>query len=141
MTDNKTTGEPTGKRSWRNFGITVAVIAVALVVMIMASPRGFETDLGKIGKGTPALVLVYDPNLVVSGEQVHELNQIRDEFEADVHFLLADVGYEQARTFIDNHRTHPGVMLFFSAQGELLTRLQAPMSAPVLREQLQALLN
>lgn len=136
MKDNQAGDQPAGKKSWRNFGITVAVIAVVLVVMIIASPRGFETDLTKIGTGTPALVLVYDPNLVVTGEQLHELNQVRDEFEPKMHFLLADVGYEQARVFIDAHNTHPGMMLVFSAEGELLTRLAAPVAAERLRQEL-----
>lgn len=136
MSDNKAGDQPAGKKSWRNFSIVVAVIAVVLVVMIIASPRGFETDLTKIGTGVPTLVLVYDPNLVVTGEQLHELNQVREEFEAPMHFLLADVGYEQARAFIDAHDTHPGMMLLFSPEGELLTRIAAPVAAERLRQEL-----
>lgn len=141
MSDNTAGDQLAGKKMWRNFGITVAVIAVVLVVMITASPRGFERDLTKIGTGVPALVLVYDPNLVVTGEQLHEFNQVREEFEASMHFLLADVGYEQARAFTDAYDTHPGVILLFSPEGEVLTRLVAPVPAERLRQELPSFLE
>lgn len=128
------------KRSWRGFIITVVAILVVLAVMILNSPRGFETDLTKIGSGQPALVLAYDPNLVVTGEQIHELNQVRDEFEPEMHFLLADVGYAEAREFMNKHQLSPGLMLIFSGEGEPLKRLQAPLAAEQLRSEIRATL-
>lgn len=129
------------KRSWRNFFITIAVIAVAVTAMIFTSPRGFDRDLDKIGAGQPALVLVYDPNLVVTSEQVSEMNQIRGELEERLQFLVADVGDAQARAFMSQYKVTPATFLIFAADGSLLKVVQERLSAEELEQQIRTALG
>lgn len=135
-------GEPVNKtRPWRGFAITVVIIAIAVAVMIFNSPRGFEVDLTKIGSGQPTLVMVYDPNLVISSEQIYEMNQMRDEFEAELQFLLADIGYPEAREFMEQYKARPAMLLIFAADGSHLKTLHAPLSAEQLSSEIRATLD
>jgi hypothetical protein len=62
--------------AWRRIAITVFVVALPGLV-VMSLPSGFDTDLSKIGAGKPAVVFVYDPNLLVSNQQTQELDAAR----------------------------------------------------------------
>lgn len=138
---SETDQEPTRKRPWKGAAITIAIIAVVVVLLVFNSPRGFDSDLSKIGAGQPALVLVYDPNLVVTGEQVHEMNMIRGDLEAQVQFLVADMGHPETKHFMSQHRVRPADLLIFDAEGSLLKVLQGPVAADKLADEVNKTLG
>jgi len=99
----------------------------ALIVLNL--PRGFDTDLSKIGAGKPALVFVYDPNLVVSNKQTGEMDKAREILADELHFLIADVGRPDAQQFMQQYQATPTQLLLFAADGDLLSRSKSLATA------------
>lgn len=118
-----------GTRKWRARVATVVFIAAMVAMVAWALPRGFDADLGKIGAGRPALVFVYDPNLVVSNQQTREMDKTREQLGDEVHFLVADVGRPDTQQFMRQHQATPTQILLFAADGSLLARTRSLMTA------------
>lgn len=128
--------ESHGRRSWRGPAITVVIIVAAIALMILNSPQRFDMDLDKIGAGQPALVLIYDGNLVVTAEQAHELNVVREDLNSDMAFLVADVSSPRSQQLMETYAAGPAAMLLFAADGQLIKKMQGPLSAEQLRMEL-----
>lgn len=137
-TENSSTNR--AARWWVRGGVA-AFIAVMVTLMIMNMPRGFDTNLTKIGQGKPSLVFVYDPNYVISNEQTQEIDQVRALAGDNVVFLLADLGREEARAFVKKYEAELAEILIFTGEGSLIRRLHAPMDADVLAMQMQEALG
>lgn len=120
----------TPPRSRTGMRIATAVfLAGLLALVVIALPKGFDTDLAKIGDGTPALVFVYDPNLVVSNRQTREMDAVRETLGATMHFLIADIGRPEAQRFMQQYQAEPTQLLLFAPDGRLLGRMQGLASA------------
>jgi hypothetical protein len=135
--------EPTQGKSRRNRALkriaTVAFVAALLGLAVMSLPRSFDTDLSKIGAGKPALVFVYDPNLVVSNQQARELDAARASLGDDaLHFLIADVGRPDAQQFMQQHQARPAQLLLFAPDGSVVGRMQAVVSSEQLVKSIEA---
>ena len=111
-------------RAWRRIAITAFLVAV-LGIVVMSLPKGFDTDLSKIGAGKPAVVFVYDPNLVVSNQQTRELNAVKESLGDALHFLIADVGRPDAQLFLQQHQARPTQLLLFASDGSMVGSMQA----------------
>jgi len=105
--------------------VTVLFIVAVLAMVVATLPRGFDTDLGKIGAGKPALVFVYDPNLMVSNQQTREMDALRDRLGDAVHLLVADVGRPEAQPFMQRYQADRTQVLLFAPDGRLAARMQA----------------
>ncbi len=127
---------PRAHRWWIR-GATTLFLAGVVALGVTILPRGFDTDLSQIGKGKAALVFVYDPNLVVSNQQTREMDKAREILGNELRFLVADIGRPATQQFIDQHRAKSTQLLLFAADGQVLGRLQALMTA----EQLVAVIE
>lgn len=126
-------------RSKTGTRLAIALFFIAVLVMVvMALPRGFDTDLGKIGAGKPALVFVYDPNLMVSNQQTREMDALRASLGDAVHLLIADVGRPEAQPFMQRHQADRTHVLLFAPDGRLAARLQALVTAEELQRAIAA---
>lgn len=74
--EKSTQGAAGRNNAWRHVA-TAVFIAALLGLAVLNLPRSFDTDLSKVGAGKPALVFVYDPNLVVSNQQARELDAVK----------------------------------------------------------------
>jgi len=92
-------------------------------------PKGFNMTHEQIGTGKPALVFVYDPNLVVSISQSEEMNKARDLLSDQVFFLFAKIGTPDGDQLITKHRASPSELLLFDPSGSLIKRQFALKSA------------
>lgn len=124
-------------RLWKRLA-TLAAVCALLAVALISLPRGFDTDLGRIGSGKPALVFVYDPNLVVSNQQTREMDKARERLGQDLHFLIADVGRPDAQRFLQQHDAKATQLLLFAADGRALGRLQSLVTEEVLVSAIEA---
>lgn len=116
-----------------HIGVAVALLAGLLLLVWQMLPRPFEGDLSVIGQGRPALVLVYDPNLVVSGDQASELDDARAALTPHMHLLVARVGYPEAASIIKRHAASAGTLLLFDGEGGLQQQLSPVVPAAELR--------
>ena len=128
--------KPNTKRSiWPKL-ITFTAIVLSVAVAVSLLPRGFSQDTSIIGKGTNAVVLVYDPNLVQSGETMLAMNVVRDEYEGRLEFIVANINTPPGRTFVHVHGLRPPALVFFGANGERLQILYSPQDGESLRNNL-----
>ncbi|MFY8135641.1 MAG: hypothetical protein ACOVKS_11615 [Aquimonas sp.] len=115
-------------KAWQRIAISAFLVAL-LALVVLSLPRGFDTDLSKIGAGKPAVVFVYDPNLLVSNQQTRELDAARESLGDAVHFLIADVGRPEGQQFLREHQASATQLLLFGPDGRVLDRLQALVSS------------
>ena len=108
----------------------MALFIVGMVALaVLNLPRSFDADLSKIGAGKPALVFVYDPNLVVSNKQTREMDKARKSLADEMHLLVADIGRPDTQQFMRQHQATPTQILLFAADGILLERTQSLVTA------------
>lgn len=117
----------------RRAAITVAILGALAAAVWWLLPQPYPADLSRIGQGRPALVLVYDGDLVVSGDQAAELDAARDALQPGMELLVANTGRPDAARFIAQHDARPGMLLLFDADGALIERLSPVVPAEKLR--------
>ncbi|GJL75217.1 hypothetical protein [Nitrosomonas sp.] len=128
--------KPVAKRNiWPRL-ITLTLIVAIAVFAVSLLPRGFSGDLSLIGQGTPVLLIVHDDNILQSGETMAVMNEIRDEYDERLIFLVADIQTPDGRTFADRHGLMPTALVFFSSSGERRQTLYSPQTAESLRREL-----
>ncbi|QYJ98130.1 hypothetical protein K0J45_02460 [Shewanella alkalitolerans] len=118
----------TKRGPWMAIGVSLAVVGlIALLLMMM--PKGFKATHEEIGKGTPTLVFVYDPNLAVSHTQTEQMNEARGHLGDNVLFLLARVGTPEGEQLIAKYRAGAAELLLFDGSGKLVKRQLAVQDA------------
>lgn len=119
----------------RTVRVLLVLIAVAtgLLLVWQLMPKPYSNDFSHIGSGRAAMVLVHDPDRVVSGEQMMALDDARDSLEQHWHLLVARTGHPDGAALIDRHGGRPGDLLLFAADGELLRRMAPPTTVDALR--------
>jgi hypothetical protein len=97
------------------------LIIVALPVLFVALiPRGYNSDLSRIGKNQPTAVLTHDPGFLASTQLMEGINGLRKDFEPAMQFLVADLNTPPGRKFAEEQSVSFGVLVLFDAQGRRL---------------------
>ena len=85
-------------------------------------PKSFKMTHEQIGRGKPALVFVYDPNLGVSTSQTEQMNKARDQLNDQVFFLIAQINTPEGDQLIAEHGAGTAELLLFDPSGRLIKR-------------------
>ncbi len=111
------------------------LVLVAFVAMMWAAfPPSYGTDLSLIGQGKPAIVLIFDKENVASMDLMEEFNQIRDDYEGKIEFLVADVGTAVGEQFSSAHNMGSASAVYFMGGGEKVIAFYGPQDRAVLRD-------
>ena len=125
--------KPHSRRNiWPKLIIFTAIV-LGIAVAISLLPRGFTQDTSIIGKGVNVVVLVYDPVLVQSEQTIIAMNEVRDEYEGRLEFVVANIHIPSGKTFADAHGVRPPALVFFAANGERLLTLYLSQDGKSLR--------
>ena len=116
--------------------ITISLILLTAIVAVSLLPRGFSDDISLIGKGTNALVLIHDNNILQSGETMVAMNAVRDEYAERLEFIVVDIKTPEGKVFSDRYSLQPAALVFFSANGEIRQTLYSPQTGESLRQEL-----
>lgn len=119
---------PTRKMPWMAIGI-VGALMLLFGLLLTLMPKGFTSDLEKIGTGKPAVVFVYDPNLVSGTTQTEQMNEARAHLGDNVHFLLARIATPEGEAFIAKHNARVTELFLFDPAGNLVKRQLAVIDA------------
>ncbi len=103
--------------------LTLVVLGIGVVLLVLMLPKAMlSSDLSQVGQGRPALVLVFENYSPASVDTIDLLKRVKAEHEDMLSFLVADIGAPEGRAFADRFRAGSGVLLSFSAQGQLLSQ-------------------
>ena len=107
----------------------------AMTALILSQlPSGsYSTELSRVGKGRPALVLAYDINSAGGMEVMKLMDALRDEYADRVEFLIADLGTPQGKQFANRHNGINGTVMFYSAKGTYVRTIHVPPNTEMLR--------
>lgn len=126
------------KKKWLLY---LAFTAAVLALIWSQLPRGpYSTDLSRIGQGQPAVVLAYDIMSMGGMEVMGMMDELRDEYEARIEFLVAPLGAPKVHEFGKRHGAINGTVLLFSAGGEAVGKVHLPANTAELEQALVGLL-
>ena len=97
--------------------------------MLTVMPKSIKMTHEQIGTGKPALVFVYDPNLVVSITQTEQMNTARGQLDDQLFFLIAKIHTPEGDQLIAKHNATASELLLFDSSGKLVKRQFALMDA------------
>lgn len=115
----------------------LAVIGLGYLLVVGVG-KPVSTDLSVIGQGKPVLVLVYENYAPRSTDALSRLQQVMDDYQAQLAFVVADLGVPQGRAFADRHQLAGGQALFLSHDGKPLQAMNIPTAEPELRSRLDS---
>jgi len=121
------------------------IILFAAIVILAFSwamlPQGYSTDTTKIGKGKPAVVIIYDANNAGSDHIMGSMTQVRGEFEGQIEFIIVDVNAPGGQGFANTNAVPAASALFLSGEGERITVVYPPQEAAVLNKLIRQAFN
>lgn len=100
-------------------------------------PRGFETDLSRIGTGQQALVLAHDHQRVDSVELMESLSELRERHPDLALYMVADLNTPRGRRFAENHDLDPATLVLFDRRGSPVARLRGTKSVSEIEQWLK----
>lgn len=107
-------------RNALRIAIVLLAIMALLVLFVALIPRGYDSDLTRIGKGQPTAVLTHDPGFLASGQLMEGINGLRKDFEPTTLFLVADLNTPQGKRFAEEQSVSFGVLVLFDSRGRRL---------------------
>ena len=110
----------------QNLLLTTLITAAILIGAWYMLPPGYSTDTTLIGKGKPAIVLIYDADNAASNALMEGFNQVRGDYQGRVEFLIVDVNAPGGRQFANTNAMATAGALFFSGEGRKITALYEP---------------
>ena len=97
--------------------VTMAGIVIAFAIMASLLPKGFSDDLSRIGRGTPAAVLIHNKNGVDSLNLMSRVDEVRHDFSGRLEVLIADVETDQGKLFMRQQQLGEIGLVLFAADG------------------------
>ncbi len=127
-------------RRWWPF-VIVLLIAAFIALAVSLLPRGYSQDFSVIGKGSNVMVLVHDHDVVQSMDTMNAMNEIRDEYEGRVKFLVADRYVPEGAQFAQAHGVGRIGIIFFAPDGDTIHILDTTQDTESLRKNLDQAFN
>ncbi len=116
--------------------ITFTLIFVVIVFAVSLLPRGFSQDLSLVGQGANVVILVHDNNVIQSADTMVAMNEVRDEYDGRVEFVVADIMTPDGKAFADRHNLQPTALVFFAGNGDRLNTIYTEQVGESLRNTL-----
>ena len=114
----------------------VIVLAGALIFSVLPM-AGYESDVGKVGQGRPAVVLAFENYAPASMDTMDAFGRVRRDYGDQIEFLVADLGSPRGRAFVERHNAHTGQVLTFRGDGTRVRVALLDGGEQALRERLQ----
>jgi hypothetical protein len=116
--------------------VTAAFLLLTAVLVVKILPHGYSDDLSLTGKGRPSLVLIRDKNAVQTYELIDVMNDIRDQYEGSVDFILTDFNTAEGRRFMDTTGAPRATLVLLDGQGQLVKVIYHPQTPATLKQEL-----
>ena len=100
--------------------ITIGIIVILLAIAFTLLPKGFSTDLTRIGKGSNVAVLAHSNKSVQSLNLTSLVGKIRGDYDNKIEFLLVDVNTQEGRSFMQQQQLEQTGLVLFAPDGKQL---------------------
>lgn len=127
------TVSPRSRPHWIKL-LFLVLLAGIVGLAIWNLPRGYSTDLSRIGQGGNVVVQVHDHGLVSSTTLMESLNKVRHDYEGVIEFVVADLQIPAGRAFAQTHHAEAATLLLFAPNGTSLGVVQGAHEPVVLRK-------
>lgn len=119
----------------RNWGIGAVVVAGAGYFSVNSvNATMAEHDLSRIGKGTPTVVQIHDPNCSLCQGLMREARAALKSFEDDqLLYLVANIKSDEGATLARIHNVPHVTLLLFNADGQLMRVMNGSQDRAVLK--------
>jgi len=107
----------------------------------MLLPRGFSDDLSLVGTGSGSVVLVNDKNLVAGQTTMELLNNIRSDYEPNIHFIVVDIATPTGQEFVRKQNAGVISLSFFGSDGRRVNLLESGVTEQKVRAVLNRMLS
>jgi len=131
-------GMPRGLK-WLIYLFITGLVAALIWSQLPRSP--YSTELDRIGRGQPALVLAYDIQSMGGMEVMAMMDDLRGEYADRIEFLVAPLGAPHGHAFGERHDAVNGTVVLFSASGEAVRTVHLPANTAQLQQALEGLLS
>ena len=119
-----------GMPLWGKWLAYLCVVAAVGILVWSQLPRGaYPTDLTRIGKGKPALVLAYDIQSMGGMTAMGLLDNLRGEYADRIEFLVSDLGVPEGRNFAQRYGAINGTVILLSGDGVHARTIHPPIAA------------
>ena len=115
----------------------VSIIAASALIFSQLPTQGFQSDLSKVGNGSPTVVLGFQNHSPVGIQAMDKVNQVRGDFQDRADFIIADLIENDGATFAEEHGTRDGYIGIFSASGDRQNVYEVPEDPQALRQILE----
>lgn len=121
---------------WARWTLTMGVLAGSALLILGLLPRGgLSTDLSRIGQGQPLGVVTYETAHPASMALMDVVNDFRAETRLDIDFVVAHLGSPDGDRFARRYgASSPGLLIFFTGEGERYAVLRVPETTAEIRE-------
>ena len=119
---------------WLKWLVIVMCIAVVAAILVQLLPKSaFPSDLGRVGQGQPALVMLREVH-IVGGDQVIDLmREIYPEYEDEFEFLVTQTGNPDGQSLANEYNLRDGFLVLFDAEGNMIDIMARPGTSSELR--------
>ncbi|MFK7853115.1 MAG: hypothetical protein AB8B79_03335 [Granulosicoccus sp.] len=116
-------------------GIVATVLALVVFGFFFFTNVGkpISSDLSIIGQGKPVLALAYENFSPTGGDALTHLQEIKNDYDSRLSFVIADLGTPQGRTIADRYRLRDGLAVFLDKDGQALLVTNIPADQRELR--------
>lgn len=120
-----------------NLAAIVLIVGGMTALIWSLLPPSYSMDLSQIGRGKPAVVLVYDAGDMSSIKLMENFNPIRGNYDDAIHFLVADVNTPSGGQYAEAKGLSAATTVFYSASGEPVLQLRGLQETAVLTESIR----
>lgn len=113
------------------------IVAVGALIWSQLPRAAYSTDLARIGKGRPALVLAYDIQSMGGMTGMGLLDNLRGEYGDRLEFLVAELGVPGGRDFAQRFGAINGTVILLSGDGAHLRTIHPPIAPDMLRQSVE----
>ncbi len=119
-----------GRSRWtKRLLILLLTLAVGALIWAQLPSGSYPTDLTRVGKGRPAVVLTQDANYISGMEVMEMMNVVRKQYGSQIEFLVARQGLPEGQGFAAQQGSSDGTVLLFASDGRRVGMLHQPKTA------------
>ncbi len=99
--------------------ITLASIAILVLLAILFLPSGFSNDIAKIGKGSKIAVFTYNNGTTYSMDMMNLLEKIRASYSDKIEFLAVSINAPTGKKFLRDYGVEQSTLVLFGEDGSI----------------------